>query len=184
MIYHRRVLKYLALISVFACSGEKKAEEGAKADPWATGSAAPAATDDPWKTGTEPSLPAAEPDTQAPPEAPTARSTLAGRYECHQQRTTMVGGMFQSSFVMSALGVFVIDPDGTYRSLSYADKGDGHVQQRDNAVTFEGGAYPGSPGVIGTNSTGFYIRLSKDLSTPPEPDMKTGDHICYRQTKK
>lgn len=179
------------MLAVVACSsGEtKKADESAKADPWAASGGSSIAEptpagDDPWKSGSDPSLPAAAAPPAAPSEAPARGSNLAGRYECHQQRTTMIGGQFQHSFVPSALGAFVIDPDGTYRSPSYPTKGDGQVQQRDNTVVFDGGAYAGSPGITGSNSTGFYIRFSADLTSAPGPDMKRSEHVCYRQTKK
>jgi hypothetical protein len=182
------LLKHLAFLALVACSNDKKAGESAKpaADPWAS---APAA-DDPWKAGNEPSLPTAEPATAPPtapptePEAPAQASSLAGRYECFQQRSSAVSGQLRSTFVASALGAFEIDPDGTYRSASYASKGDGRiVQGNDNRVRFEGGPYPGSPGVTGTNSTGFYIRFSGDLTTPPVADMKFNEHVCYRRSK-
>jgi len=115
------------------------------------------------------------------PQAPAGGSSLAGRYECQQMRGSSIGGMFRTTFVTSALGVFEIDGDGGYRSPSYPTKGAGRVQANGAAVAFDGGAYPGSIGVTGTNSTGFYIRLSGVLTEAPAAEAHLDDHVCYRR---
>ena len=157
------------------------------ADPWTTPSEPTAA--DPWKAeaaAAAPTAAEAKPPTHetAEPNTPRASadaSTLAGKYECQQQRSSAVGGMLRSTFVASAMGMFEIDSDGSYRSASYASKGSGRVRANGKTVTFDGGAYAGSPGVTGTNSTGFYIRLSQDLTTPPDDTVRFSDHVCYRR---
>jgi len=109
---------------------------------------------------------------------------LAGSYQCQQLRYgTSVNGIRQSTYVSSALGVFEVDGDGTYRSASYPGKGTGRVHaDATNNVTFEGGPYEGSVGLAGTTSSGsFYIRFSENLTEAPPPNMRFNDHMCYRK---
>ena len=94
----------------------------------------------------------------------------------------MANGMRQSTYVSSALGVFEVDGDGTYRSSSYPAKGTGRASANDTTVTFEGGAYNGSIGQAGTLSSGsFYIRFSESLTVAPASSMQFNDHMCYRK---
>lgn len=94
----------------------------------------------------------------------------------------MVNGMRQSQYMPSALGVFEVDGDGTYRSSSYPSKGTGRARASNTTVTFEGGAYDGSVGQAGTlESGGFYIRFSESLTKAPAPSTQFNDHMCYRK---
>lgn len=167
------------LFAVAACSKSDDTKPGAAADPWATPS--PATADDPWGAKPAPeSPPPAEPPE--PPE-PSGASPLAGSYQCMQLRYgTAVYGMRQSTYVSSALGVFEIDGDGTYRSSSYASKGTGQARANAATVTFEGGAYAGSVGAAETTSSGsFHIRFSENLTDAPAPELRFNDHMCYRK---
>jgi hypothetical protein len=93
-----------------------------------------------------------------------------------------VNGIRQSTYVSSALGVFEVDDDGTYRSASYPAKGTGRARVSTTSVTFEGGPYADSVGAAGTlSSGGFYIRFSENLTEPPAPSMRFNDHMCYRK---
>lgn len=170
----------LVLLAVVACSKSDDTKPGAAADPWGTPSGTPATADDPWAAKPAPAAPAEPP----PPAEPSGgASTLAGSYQCQQLRYgTSVNGIRQSTYVSSALGVFEIDGDGTYRSSSYAAKGTGRVRADTANVTFEGGAYAGSVGVAGTTSSGsFHIRFSENLTDAPTPSMRFNDHMCYRK---
>ena len=94
----------------------------------------------------------------------------------------MVNGMRQSTYVSSALGVFEIDGDGTYRSSSYPAKGTGSARVNNTTVTFAGGAYAGSVGQAGTlPEGGFYIRFKEGLTEAPAPSLQFNDHMCYRK---
>lgn len=187
----------LVLLAVAACSKSDGTAPGATADPWAAPRPTPAAVaadNDPWAA---PSAPAesgrtaamsADDSPAAAPEAPPQErsgdaSALAGSYQCQQLRYgTAVNGMRQSTYVSSALGVFEIDGDGTYRSASYPDKGTGRARASAISVAFEGGAYAGSVGATGTTSSGsFHIRFNENLTEAPAPNLRFNDHMCYRK---
>jgi len=108
---------------------------------------------------------------------------LAGSYQCQQLRYgTAVNGMRQSTYVSSALGVFEIDGDGTYRSASYPAKGSGRARTTATTVTFEDGPYANSIGQAGTTASGsFHIRFSENLTEAPAPNLRFNDHMCYRK---
>ena len=176
---------FVLLAVVVACSKSDDTKPASAADPWGTSSPTPAA-DDPWAAKPAPAADPAEPPPQAAPQEPRpsgGASTLAGSYQCQQLRYGIgVNGIRQSTYVSSALGVFEVDGDGTYRSSSYEAKGTGRVLADPTNVTFEGGAYAGSVGQAGTTSSGsFYIRFSENLTEPPAPSMRFNDHMCYRK---
>ena len=98
-----------------------------------------------------------------------------------QLRYKMVNGMAQSTYQGSALGVFVIDADGTYRSASYPAQGAGRTHVNGSIVTFEGGAYPDSVGEVATTPDNFHIRLSENLKDTPSEALHFNDHLCYRK---
>ncbi len=173
----------------------------AAADPWGGSGAAvpePAGAADPWqaKPGAaivEPGgrAPDREPAREAPRPAPQAArparpsggaSTLAGTYQCQTLRYGIApNGMRQSMYVASALGAFEIDADGTYRSQSYASKGEGRARAGAGSMVFEGGPYAGYHGETGSNTTGFFIRIGGESPTaPPKPTMQFNDHMCFR----
>ncbi len=165
------VTKLVALLAVVACSKADEPTPGAVADPWATPRTAPATGDDPWAAKSPP-----------PVETPPPSSTLAGSYQCQQIRYgTSVNGIRQSTYVSSALGVFEVDGDGTYRSESYPSKGTGRVSATGTTVTFEGGPYAGSVGEAGRIESGPYIRFSENLTDTPAPSLRFNDHMCYRK---
>lgn len=188
------------LLAVVACSKSDDTKPAPAVDPWGTPSPTPATADDPWAAKSappeseQPTVVSADdqagPPPQAAPEAPQEQrhsggaSTLGGSYQCQQLRYgTSVNGIRQSTYVSSALGVFEVDGDGTYRSASYPGKGTGRARaDTTNNVTFEGGPYEGSVGLAGTTSSGsFYIRFSENLTEAPTPNMRFNDHMCYRK---
>lgn len=90
--------------------------------------------------------------------------------------------MRQSTYVGSALGVFEIDANGTYRSSSYPDQGSGRAIADATRVTFEGGPYAGSIGAAETMSSGsFHIRFSEKRTEAPAAELQFNDHMCYRK---
>jgi hypothetical protein len=171
------------LLAVVACSKSDDTKPSSAADPWGTPSGAPATADDPWAAKSAPAGDPPEPPPPPPQAAADGASTLAGSYQCQQLRYgTSVNGIRQSTYVSSALGVFEVDGDGTYRSSSYPGKGTGRVRADPTNVTFEGGPYAGSVGQAGTISSGsFYIRFSENLTDAPAPSMRFNDHMCYRK---
>jgi len=174
--------KVLVLLAVVACSNSNDSKPAPAGDPWARPT--PSTADDPWATKSGSAEPA--PPEPAPPEPPASgnASTLVGSYQCQQLRYgTSVNGIRQSTYVSSALGVFEVDGDGTYRSASYPGKGTGRVQaDTANNVTFEGGPYEGSVGQAGTTASGsFHIRFSENLTEAPAPSLRFNDHMCYRK---
>ena len=104
---------------------------------------------------------------------------LDGRYACFQMRIVM-GPSFTSTtqWVPGALPGFTI-AGGRYETAS----GPGSVSVAGTVVTFTGGGYAGWRGVIGTNSTGQFIRFrGKEPGNPrPNEGAKNGDYQCYRQ---
>ncbi len=171
-------MRTLLLFAVAACS-KTDDKKPAGADPWATGGSASAGVD-PWASG---SAAPVEPNQAQPAPPPSGdTSTLAGSYQCFVLRYgTLVNGMHQSAYVASALGAFEIDANGTYRSASYADKGNGRTHAESASVTFEGGPYAGFIGEVGRNSSGAYIRFGEKTSEVPTPNMRFNDHICNRK---
>lgn len=171
----------LVLLALVGCSKSDDTKPGSAADPWATSGPAPATAADPWAAKSAPVE--SQPPTAVSADTPSPVSTLAGSYQCMQLRYgTAVNGMRQSTYVASALGVFEVDSDGTYRSESYPAKGTGRARATASNVTFDGGPYAGSVGVTGTTSSGsFHIRFSENLTEAPAPNLRFNDHMCYRK---
>jgi hypothetical protein len=169
-------------LALFACAKREDKQPGAAADPWASPAtpATPAADADPWAAKAAP-VESGEPAQR--PQASGQPSTLAGSYQCQQLRYgTSVNGIRQSTYVASALGVFEIDADGSYRSESYRAQGNGRVRLDANTVRFDDGPYAGKVGEAGTTSSGsFHIRFSGALTEAPAPSLQFDDHMCYRK---
>jgi hypothetical protein len=166
-------------------AAEPSGSAGSTPDPWGKpGSGTP----DPWTTSSAPPTGAPE-SAEAPPAQPPARpsaqpaaSSLAGNYQCFTVRYgRSPNGMNQTSYTPSALGAFEIDADGAYHSVSYPAKGAGHARASDRSVAFEGGPYAGYVGEIGAGESGVHIRLGEKLTELPAPNLRFGDHMCYRK---
>lgn len=189
--YPRSLTKLLVLLAIAGCSKSDDATPlaAAPSTPAPPGSNAPATAADPWAAQPAPGSgedPWSKPPPTAAPVAPPSQdgsggaSALAGSYQCQQIRYNTATRM--SSYVSSALGVFEVAGDGSYRSASYPGKGAGRVRASEAAVGFEGGAYARSVGVSGTTQAGsFFIRFSGNLTDAPAPSMRFNDHMCYRK---
>lgn len=106
---------------------------------------------------------------------------MAGSYDCSMLSSGSTTGRYQTDYVPSVMGRFVIGADGTYSSASFPAKGSGRISVDAGTVTFDGGPYAGFIGLVGSVSSGATIRFGGVQTQPPTPSVHFNDHVCYRK---
>ena len=98
----------------------------------------------------------------------------AGTYSC----LMLSLGFGTPTYVVSALGQFVLGPGNAYKPLSYPQGGTYSVKAGRSTVTFSGGSFNGANAVFEKLQDGTpIIRFGEGLRDPA-PDVEIGESVC------